>query len=62
MVKVENYNAVDVDVSNTSSGSLQRAVLVTDSLILLIVEWPKEHEEIARELANTFLRSLDING
>jgi hypothetical protein len=60
VVKVKDYDAVEVELSDTRSGSLQRAVLVNESLILLIIEWPKEHESIARQLANKFFESLDI--
>ena len=61
-IRFKNYDAVDIEVSNYSSGSRQRAVLLNGSMILLIVEWPRQHESIAKDIAGTFLDSLDIGG
>jgi len=61
-IRFKNYDAVDIEVSNSTSGSRQRAVLLHGSMILLIVEWPREHESIAKDIAGTFLDSLDIGG
>lgn len=61
MIKVKNYPAVDIAISNSNSGSMQRAIMTTDSIILLIVEWPNEYEKTARALADNFLTSINID-
>ncbi len=61
-IRFKNHDAVDIEASTSTSGSRQRAVLLNGSMILLIVEWPREYESIAKDIAGTFLDSLDIGG
>lgn len=61
-LKVNGHDALEIDVSNDTLGAMQRAVLVDDLMILLIVQWPLPREEAARNLAGTFLGSLKIEG
>jgi hypothetical protein len=47
---IGNYHAIDFEVSNSTSGTLQRVVITNGSLIILSVEWPNEHESVAKAL------------
>ena len=61
-MRFKNHDAVDIEVSNSTSGSRQRAVLLKGSMILLIVEWPREYEFVDKDIVGTFLDSLDVGG
>jgi hypothetical protein len=60
-IRFKNHDAVDIEVSTSTSSSRQRAVLLNGSMILLIVEWPREYESIVKDIAGTFLDSLEID-
>ena len=59
--KVGALRAVDLALRKGSDVAYQRVVLLDKDLLMLTVDAPKEHEEIARQLAARFFDSLQVD-
>jgi hypothetical protein len=59
-LRLGGLHAVDLVIGNASSYSHQRAVLLRSDLLLMVVESPREHEELVRQFAPAFFDSLAV--